>query len=87
MRDRPATSVSFYQRATPMNGPPVVGKNGITEDMITSWKCGCSDHISLLFPKADNKGLQGIQFMFTQGEYTQFAGQFTHPSWILIDTA
>ena len=38
MHNSPATSVSIYQRASFVNWPPVVGINGITEDMITFYK-------------------------------------------------
>ena len=39
MRDRPAIGVSFYQRATPVDGTPVAVINGITDDIITCWRC------------------------------------------------
>ena len=48
MRDRPTTGVSFYQRATPIYGPPVAGTNDITEDMITFYKFGHRGHRYLL---------------------------------------
>ena len=35
MRDRTATGVSFYQRATPVDVTQVTVKNGINGDMIT----------------------------------------------------
>ena len=66
MCDRPATSVSFYQCATPINGPPVAGKNGITYNMITCLKYGPCGHRSPLCPKDGDKGFQGMQFLFTQ---------------------
>ena len=40
MYDRPATGVSFYQCATPVDGPPVEETDGITEDIITCCKYG-----------------------------------------------
>ena len=78
MRKMPVTGVSFYQRATPFNGPPVAGKNYSTEDIITFWKCRHRGHRSPLCPKFDDKGFQGMQFMFTQGMHPLFAGKFTH---------
>ena len=51
---RPATGVSFYQRDTPIDGPPVAGTNDITEDMITCWKCGHRGHRYPLCPKSDD---------------------------------
>ena len=35
MCSTPAAGVSFYQRATPINGPSVAVTNGINEDIIT----------------------------------------------------
>ena len=63
----------------------VAGTNGITEDIITCWKCGCRSNRFPLCPKTDYKGLKGMQFMLMQGIHLPFSGQFTHPSWILID--
>ena len=59
--NRLATGVSFYQRATPINGPPVAETNGIAEDIITFCKCSCRSHIYPLFPKADDKVFQGMK--------------------------
>ena len=48
MRKRTSMGMSFYQRATPVDGPPVAGTHGITKDIITCCKCGRRCHISLL---------------------------------------
>ena len=86
MCKRPSTGVSFCQRATPIYGLTVPGTNGIIDDMITCWKCKRRSHRYQFFQKADDKGFQGIQSMFNQGIHPPFEGQFTHPSWLLIDT-
>ena len=86
MRDRPVKGVSFYQRAIPVDRPTAAGTNGITEYMITFCKCGHRGHRYPLFPKFNDNVSQGIQFMFAQGMHPQFAVQFTHTSWLLIDT-
>ena len=65
-RNRPATCVSFYQRDTPVDGPPVAGTNGIIEEMSNCWKYGHSGYRSLLCTNSNTKGFQGMQFMFTQ---------------------
>ena len=86
MRDKPATGVLFYQRATPIDGSPVAGENGITENMINFWKCGRRDHRYPFCPKGDDEGFQVMQYLLTQGMHPPFSGQFTHSSWMLIDT-
>ena len=78
--NRPATGVPICQRATTTDGPLVEVTNGITEDMITCCKYGRHGHRSLLFPKSNNKGFQGMQLMFTQGMHSPFERKFTHPS-------
>ena len=58
--DSPTTSVSFYQRANPVNEPPVAGTIVITKDMITRWKCRRRGHRSKLCPKVDDKGFRSM---------------------------
>ena len=48
MCDRPATGVSFHQRVTPIDGPPISGTIFTTEDMINCYKYGRGGHISPL---------------------------------------
>ena len=60
--------------------------NVINEATITFWKYRHHSHRSLVCPKSNDKGFQGIKFMSTQGMYNPLSGQFTHPSWLVIDT-
>ena len=75
----------LYQRATHIGGTPVLGGNDITEYMNTCWKYGFRGHRYPFCKKSNDKGFQGILFMFMQGMHPPFSVHFTYPSWLLID--
>ena len=88
VQDSPATGVSFYQSAASVQGAPVAGTNKVLETSIECWRCGRKGHRSPVYPSIDsgdnNTGLQGMQYMFTQG--ADDTEEFTQATWILIDT-
>ena len=84
--------VSFYQRAATVEGPPIAGTNGHTEESITCWTCGRKGHRSPVCPTADTnnengaQGMQGMQFLFSQDKNGNNDIKFVKDSWLLIDT-
>ena len=64
--DVPARGISFYQRAAPFAGPPVVGKNGVTKAQVQCWLCGRKGHSSNSCPNSEDVvvSFQGMQYMF-----------------------
>ena len=82
-RETTTSGVSFYQRADPMEGPPMPGTNGVLEAIVQCWRCGRNEHLSLFCPNVSD-GFQGMQYMFNQTR-TQLE-TFMKDSWLLIDT-